>query len=79
MSFCFRSLSLPLALQNKFSSKIAIKSLWKFMSIVAAICRRGEKKQLNETSAHVANLFNNNILNLQLYPHLYGKGIQELL
>lgn len=43
MSFCFHSLSLPLALQNKFSSKIAIKSLWKFMSIVAAICRGGEK------------------------------------
>lgn len=30
--------------QNRFSSKIAISSLWKFMSMVAAICR-GERTE----------------------------------
>lgn len=38
LQLCF-SCSSP---QNRFSSKIAIKSLWKFMSIVAAIC--GERR-----------------------------------
>lgn len=36
LQLCF-SCSSP---QNRFSSKIAIKSLWKFMSIVAAIASR---------------------------------------
>lgn len=33
--------------QNRFSSKIAIKSLWKFMSIVAAIWTGREKEQVS--------------------------------
>lgn len=31
--------------QNRFSSKIAIKSLWKFMSIVAAICEERKRRK----------------------------------
>lgn len=31
--------------QNRFSSKIAIKSLWKFMSIVAAICQERKRRK----------------------------------
>ncbi len=37
----------PSSPQNRFSSKIAIKSLWKFMSIVAAIWREKKTKQLS--------------------------------
>lgn len=37
--FCLQSCFSNSSPQNRFSSKIAIKSLWKFMSIVAAIWR----------------------------------------
>lgn len=38
--FCLQSCFSNSSPQNRFSSKIAIKSLWKFMSIVAAIASR---------------------------------------
>lgn len=57
--FLFFSLFLQLRFscfhpQNKFSSKIAIKSLWKFMSIVAAIWR--EKKTIHLLLPRVSSL-----------------------